>query len=45
MNVTVHAAETSVEQLTGEHLPHLLRAASAVAEDWSLWQARPHADL
>ncbi len=44
-NVTVHAAETSVEQLTGEHLPHLLRAASAVAEDWSLWQARPHADL
>ena len=21
------------------------RAASAVAEDWSLWQARPHADL
>ena len=41
----LHAAETSVEQLTGEHLPHLLRAASAVAEDWSLWQARPHADL
>src|ERR687893_141786 len=27
MNVTVHAAETSIEQLTSEHLPHLLRTA------------------
>ncbi len=41
MNVTVHAAETSVETLTGDYLPMLLHAASEVAADWSLWQARP----
>lgn len=41
MNVTVHAAETPVEQLTGEYLPWLMQAASEVAADWSLWQARP----
>jgi IclR family transcriptional regulator, pca regulon regulatory protein len=44
MNVTVHAAETSVEVLTGEHLPRLLRAAAAVSAEWALWQARPQAD-
>ena len=27
MNVTVHAAETPVERLTGEYLPLLLQAA------------------
>lgn len=42
MNVTVHAAETSVEVLVEEHLPLLLRASAAVADDWSLWLARPH---
>ena len=41
MNVTVHAAETSVETLTGEYLPLLLHTASQVAADWALWQARP----
>ena len=41
MNVTVHAAETGLETLTGEYLPMLLHAASEVAADWSLWQARP----
>ena len=41
MNVTVHAAETSVEVLTGDYLPWLMQAASEVAEDWALWQGRP----
>jgi IclR family pca regulon transcriptional regulator len=35
MNVTVHAAETSVEHLTGEYLPLLLATAAAVTEEWS----------
>lgn len=41
MNVTVHAAETSVEVLREHHLPLLLRAAADTAEDWSRHQARP----
>jgi IclR family transcriptional regulator, pca regulon regulatory protein len=41
MNVTVHAAETSVETLTRTHLPHLLRTAGEVSAEWALWQARP----
>jgi IclR family transcriptional regulator, pca regulon regulatory protein len=41
MNVTVHAAETSLDTLTGEYLPWLMQAASDVAADWALWQARP----
>ncbi|MBZ5737911.1 IclR family transcriptional regulator domain-containing protein [Nocardioides mangrovi] len=41
MNVTVHAAETSVDTLTGDYLPMLLHAASQIAADWALWQARP----
>jgi len=35
MNVTVHAAETSVDQLTQEHLPRLLEAAGAVSADFA----------
>jgi IclR family pca regulon transcriptional regulator len=35
MNVTVHAAETSIEQLTEEYLPLLLVTAEAVSEEWS----------
>jgi IclR family pca regulon transcriptional regulator len=35
MNVTVHAAETSIERLTGEYLPLLLETAAAVSEEWS----------
>lgn len=42
MNVTVHAAETSMETLLEDYLPLLLRAASDVSEDWALWQSRPH---
>ena len=45
MNVTVHAAETSVDTLLDEHLPHLLRAAGEVSADWALWQSRPHAEV
>ena len=45
MNVTVHAAETSVNVLTGEHLPHLIRTAAEVSAEWALWQSRPHADF
>ena len=44
MNVTVHAAETSVERLLGEHLPLLLRAAGDISDDWALWQTRPHVE-
>jgi IclR family transcriptional regulator, pca regulon regulatory protein len=42
MNVTVHAAETPVEVLTGEYLPLLLRAAAAISADWAACQAAPH---
>jgi IclR family pca regulon transcriptional regulator len=35
MNVTVHAAETSIERLTEEYLPLLLDTAAAVTEEWS----------
>jgi IclR family transcriptional regulator, pca regulon regulatory protein len=41
MNVTVHAAETSVEVLTGEYLPLLLQAAGAISADWAAYQAAP----
>jgi IclR family pca regulon transcriptional regulator len=44
MNVTVHAAETTVETLLDEHLPHLLRAAGEVSAEWALWQSRPHVE-
>ena len=45
MNVTVHAAETSVEQLLTGHLPHLLRTAGDVSADWALWQSRPQTEV
>lgn len=41
MNVTVHAAETPVEVLTGEYLPMLLQTAGAVSADWAAYQAAP----
>jgi IclR family transcriptional regulator, pca regulon regulatory protein len=44
MNVTVNSAETSTKILTDRYLPHLLRAASAISSDWSLWQSRPQLD-
>ncbi len=45
MNVTVHAAETSVKTLTGDYLPLLLRAAGDVSADWALWQSRPATEV
>jgi len=45
MNVTVHAAETSVATLVNEHLPRLMRAAGETSADWALWQSRPHAEV
>jgi IclR family pca regulon transcriptional regulator len=44
MNVTVNSAETSIEILTEQYLPHLLRVASAISSDWALWQSRPQYD-
>lgn len=41
MNVTVHAAETSVETLRGEYLPLLQEAAAGTSADWERWHARP----
>src|SRR4051812_9136437 len=45
MNVTVHAAETSTEQLLKDHLPRLLRTAGDISEEWALWQSRPHTEV
>jgi IclR family pca regulon transcriptional regulator len=45
VNVTVHAAETSVEQLTDEHLPRLLRAAAEISHDFALRDSAPIAVL
>jgi IclR family pca regulon transcriptional regulator len=45
MNVTVHAAETSVATLVDQYLPLLLRAAADVSADWALWQSRPYAEV
>ena len=41
MNVTVHAAETPVEILTGEYLPWLLQTAGAISADWAACQSAP----
>jgi IclR family pca regulon transcriptional regulator len=45
MNVTVHAAETTTEQLLEEHLPLLLRSAGDISAEWALWQSRPHLEV
>lgn len=44
MNVTVHAAETSIEQLTEQHLPHLLDAANRVTSEWADFDRLPVTD-
>jgi len=41
MNVTVHAAETSVRTLTGDYLPLLLQAAGEVSADFARYQSAP----
>lgn len=45
MNVTVHAAETSLATLTDDYLPMLLRTAGEVSADWALWQSRPFSEV
>ena len=40
LNVSVHAAETSIETLTEQYLPLLLQTAKAISSDWALWQSR-----
>lgn len=41
VNVTVHAAETSVRRLTEEHLPRLLCTAAEISRDWTLTGSVP----
>ena len=41
LNVSVHAAETSIETLTEKYLPLLLQTATAISADWARWQNRP----
>ncbi|NEA64431.1 hypothetical protein G3I56_18015 [Streptomyces sp. SID12488] len=41
MDVTVHAAETSLDAFTQHHLPKLRHAASAISSDWDAWQRMP----
>lgn len=41
VNVNAHAAETSLETLTEDFLPKLLRVAGELSSDWALWESRP----
>ncbi|MCW2935520.1 MAG: IclR family transcriptional regulator [Actinomycetia bacterium] len=41
LNVNAHAAETSLEKLTGEYLPPLLATAGAISADWAACHAVP----
>jgi IclR family transcriptional regulator, pca regulon regulatory protein len=45
MNVTVHAAETTVDTLVRKHLPRLQRTAAAVSAEWSLFLARSQVEV
>ena len=41
VNVTVHAAETSIERLLGEYLPELLETAAAITLEWERLRMLP----
>ncbi|XVQ82907.1 IclR family transcriptional regulator domain-containing protein [Microbispora siamensis] len=41
VNVNSHAAETSLEKLTEEYLPLLLKTAGAISADWALYESVP----
>ena len=41
LNVSVHAAETSIETLTERYLPLLMQTAEAISSDWTLRRSRP----
>lgn len=45
LNVTVHAAETSVETLVERHLPHLISAAAAISGDLALRGTIPATEI
>jgi IclR family pca regulon transcriptional regulator len=45
LNISVHAAETSIETLTEQYLPLLMQTAAAISADWALWQSRPELTL
>lgn len=45
LNVSVHAAETSIETLTERYLPLLLRTADAITSDWTLRRGRPEVTI
>jgi IclR family pca regulon transcriptional regulator len=42
LNVTVHAAQTPVQTVTGEYLPLPLQTAGAISADWARYQSAPH---
>jgi IclR family pca regulon transcriptional regulator len=44
VNVTVHAAETSVSALKRRHLPRLLETARAITEEWARLSRLPVPD-
>ena len=44
VNVTVHAAETSVDTLTSKYLPVLLKTAEAVSAEWANLSMLPVAE-
>ena len=45
MNVTVHAAETTVQRLLRDHLPPLLTTAGEISAEWAIWLSRPHVEI
>lgn len=45
LNVTVHAAETSIERLTAEFLPRLLDTAHAITEEWQNLAKLPYEEI
>jgi len=45
MNVTVHAAETTIQRLLHEHLPALLTTAGEISAEWAIWLSRPHVEI
>ena len=45
LNVTVHAAETSIERLTGEFLPRLLDTAHSITEEWQNLAKLPYEEI
>ena len=45
LNVTVHAAETSVERLTNDFLPRLLQVAEDISTEWQHMAKLPYEEI